>query len=210
MKELAEEQFILRQQATTIIAGEADGMYVINGRKYQLVLNYRDAFDKEKLAARFSELLEKYDYFVGDIAADQLRIRGWYKDGTEGISRSQQISALQDYLFEDINFGAPYFVFENLEPHALPEEEEEAIKRPRRRNNTRSGSKNSGAAISERRTKQPDKQTGRTHENTNERTGNTRGAQNRKPKQATTKGSNGRRRFQIKEREVNRKRNDNE
>ena len=119
MKELAEEQFIKRQEATTITAGD-DNIIFINERSYRLVEDYREAYNQQKMAARFSDFLEKYDFLVGDIAADQLRLRGFYKDGTAGIARSNQISALQDYLYEEVNFGAPYFVLENLEPHDVP------------------------------------------------------------------------------------------
>ena len=52
------------------------------------------------MAARFSDFLEKYDFIVGDIAADQLRLQGFYKDGTKGIARSQQISSLQDFCMK--------------------------------------------------------------------------------------------------------------
>ena len=52
---------------------------------------------------------KKYDFLVGDIAADQLRLHGFYKDGATGVARSQQISALQDYLYEEVNFGGTIF-----------------------------------------------------------------------------------------------------
>ncbi len=114
MKELAESQFAERQTATTIVAGSQPNTLNINGRGYELVKNYRDAYDEDMLAARFSTFLEKYDYLVGDIASGQLRLRGFYEQGTPGIARNQQINSLEDYLFEDINFGAPYFVLHNL------------------------------------------------------------------------------------------------
>ncbi|MCW0952549.1 YutD family protein [Weissella ceti] len=155
MKELAEAQFAERQAATQIVHAPDDfDKLQINERSYKLVVNYREAYDDAKLAARFSEFLEKYNFIVGDIAADQLRLRGFYNKGITGIPRNQQITALEDYLYEEVNFGAPYFVLENLEPHDVPEEVDagEGTKR-RHRSRRRPGfgnkSKDKGAAIKE-------------------------------------------------------------
>ena len=155
MKELAEAQFAERQAATQIVHAPDDfDKLQINERSYKLVVNYREAFDDAKLAARFSEFLEKYNFIVGDIAADQLRLRGFYNKGITGIPRNQQISALEDYLYEEVNFGAPYFVLENLEPHDVQEDVDagEGTKRrnrSRRRPSAANKNKDKGAAVKE-------------------------------------------------------------
>ncbi|MBM7616523.1 uncharacterized protein YutD [Weissella uvarum] len=146
MKELADSQFAERQAATTIVHTDEPNRLNINGRGYELVKNYREAFDEEMLAARFSEFLEKYDYIVGDIASNQLRLRGFYAQGAPGIARNQQINALQDYLYEDINFGAPYFVLQNLEPHQVDDQDEEAKPKKSRRRHRNHGKKDTGRA----------------------------------------------------------------
>lgn len=182
MKELAEDQFIERQKATHIVLTDNSEMIQINQRPYKLILNYRSAFDTTKLAARFSSFLEKYDYLVGDIAADQLRLHGLYADGANGVSRSQQISALEDYLFEEINFGAPYFVLQNMDPHpVVDDEEDEPPTKTRRHNGSRH---HNSAAVSEKRTKVTDKPFKEKHGN----------------QKVATKGSKSRRHFSIRER----------
>jgi len=152
MKEMAEAQFAERQAATKIVHAADDfDKLQINERSYKLVVNYREAYDDAKLAARFSEFLEKYNFIVGDIAADQLRLRGFYNRGIAGIPRNQQITALEDYLFEEVNFGAPYFVLENLEPHEIHEDIDvaEGTKRRHRSRRRNSHPKNKGAAVKE-------------------------------------------------------------
>ncbi|WP_420842362.1 YutD-like domain-containing protein [Fructobacillus americanaquae] len=84
----------------------------IDGLKLTLQENFKDAFDASKLAIRYTPLLKQYDYIVGDISADQLRLRGFYQDDRE-VTADQKISALADYLYEYVNFGAPYFVLSN-------------------------------------------------------------------------------------------------
>lgn len=183
MKALTEAQFIERAAANQVALAANEVDVQINERAYKLVKNYRSAFDIQKLAARFSDFLEKYDYIVGDIAADQLRLRGFYKVGTDGVARSQQINTLQDYLYEEVNFGAPYFVLENLEPHDLPEEPEpRARKRTHNKKSHSSKLQAKTGAVSEKR-----------HKVNN-------GKKEHGKHQVTTKGSHQRRRFQIKER----------
>ncbi|MFH7281512.1 YutD family protein [Weissella confusa] len=201
MKELAEEQFMKRQEATTITAGE-DNIIFINERSYRLVEDYREAYNQQKMAARFSEFLEKYDFLVGDIAADQLRLRGFYKDGTAGIARSNQISALQDYLYEEVNFGAPYFVLENLEPHDVPEAEEEPNTAHRKRRRQRRSTGNGGTNPNGSHHK-PKPKTAAIAETTKPAPGNGK-AKHVKERANTveTKGRKKRRRFQIRERQT--------
>ncbi|MBJ7688020.1 YutD family protein [Weissella sp. GP1] len=201
MKELAEEQFMKRQEATTITAGE-DNIIFINERSYRLVEDYREAYNQQKMAARFSDFLEKYDFLVGDIAADQLRLRGFYKDGTAGIARSNQISALQDYLYEEVNFGAPYFVLENLEPHDVPEAEEEPNTAHRKRRRQRRSTGNGGTNPNGSHHK-PKPKTAAIAETTKPAPGNGK-AKHVKERANTveTKGRKKRRRFQIRERQT--------
>ena len=201
MKELAEEQFMKRQEATTITAGE-DNIIFINERSYRLVEDYREAYNQKKMAARFSDFLEKYDFLVGDIAADQLRLRGFYKDGTAGIARSNQISALQDYLYEEVNFGAPYFVLENLEPHDVPEAEEEPNTAHRKRRRQRRSTGNGGTNPNGGHHK-PKPKTAALAETTKPAPGKGK-AKHVKERANTveTKGRKKRRRFQIRERQT--------
>lgn len=98
----------------------------------ELVDNFKSAFDTEKLAIRYTPLLAQYDYIVGDISAEQLRLKGFYRND-KTVSNDDKIAALQDYLFEYVNFGAPYFVLGNVNPRPVePEERSKSSKRTHR------------------------------------------------------------------------------
>ncbi len=90
-------------------------MVIVNGISYKLIEENRDAWDEEAFVARFSDVLEKYDYVVGDWGYEQLRLTGFYSRNQEGVPASSKISALQDFLLEYCNFGSPYFVLERAE-----------------------------------------------------------------------------------------------
>lgn len=87
---------------------------MIEEQTYEIVLNYREAFDAERLSERYSEILSKYDYIVADWGFEQLRLKGFYDDKNRKVSQDQRISTLQDYLYEYCNFGCAYFVLQRV------------------------------------------------------------------------------------------------
>ena len=48
----------------------------IHGHEYELLTNHREGWDPEAFKRRFSEILDKYDYIVGDWGYGQLRLKG--------------------------------------------------------------------------------------------------------------------------------------
>lgn len=100
-----------------------------------LLDNHKDAFDATRFGQRFSDILLKYDYIVGDWGNEQLRLRGFYKtaqkDSSFGIAR------LEDYLKEYCNFGCAYFILENPNPQEVISDADEALPAKRRRRRRR-------------------------------------------------------------------------
>lgn len=92
-----------------------DDQITIGDRKYRLIFNYREGFEAEKLEQRFSNVLAKYDYIVGDWGYEQLRLKGFYQDFKKKVVYDKKIETLIDYLYEYCNFGCSFFVLEKLE-----------------------------------------------------------------------------------------------
>ncbi|OTN86413.1 hypothetical protein A5819_003247 [Enterococcus sp. 7E2_DIV0204] len=86
----------------------------IGERQYLLVKNHREAFDGERLGERFSDVLSRYDYIVGDWGYDQLRLKGFFNESNRKAAPEQRIDTLEDYLYEYCNFGCAYFVIERV------------------------------------------------------------------------------------------------
>ena len=89
-------------------------MIKIDDKYFELIEDYREAFNEEQFAKRYSEILDKYDYVVGDICYEQLRLKGFYKDANKKVDMSKRFSTIQDYLLEYCNFGCPYFVLRRI------------------------------------------------------------------------------------------------
>ncbi|MFC5591331.1 YutD family protein [Sporosarcina soli] len=85
-------------------------MITIDNWQFELVTNYRDGYNEEALLARYSDVLLKYDYILGDWGYGQLRLKGFFDDRNQKSTYETKISTLQDYLYEYCNFGCAYFV----------------------------------------------------------------------------------------------------
>ncbi|WP_181349534.1 YutD family protein [Thalassobacillus sp. CUG 92003] len=90
-------------------------MVELYGKHYELLEDHKEGFETESLEARFSDILSKYDFIVGDWGYGQLRLKGFYDDQNPKASFDTKFSTLEDYLYEYCNFGCPYFVLKKVE-----------------------------------------------------------------------------------------------
>ncbi|QKS72191.1 DUF1027 domain-containing protein [Paenalkalicoccus suaedae] len=99
-------------------------MIKIQNQSYEIIENFRDGWDEEAFKARYSDVLSKYDFIVGDWGYDQLRLKGLFEDKNRKASPDSKIGFLQEYLYEYCNFGCSYFVIQKVKQQdAKPVEE---------------------------------------------------------------------------------------
>lgn len=98
---------------------------------YELVEEGRDGWNPEAFKERYSDILDKYDYIVGDWGYSQLRLRGFYENTNKKVPFEQKIATLDEYLQEFCNFGCAYFVLKRVRsfgheqtPHDETEEDQ--------------------------------------------------------------------------------------
>lgn len=103
--------------------------FLIGDRQYRLVKNYRDGYELEKIGERYSEVLARYDYIVGDWGYEQLRLKGFFRVDNRRAHPEQRIDSLEDYLYEYCNFGCAYFVIERISEY-----KEKTVNKRKKRN----------------------------------------------------------------------------
>ncbi|MEI4830127.1 YutD family protein [Bacillus sp. FJAT-53711] len=86
----------------------------VNNIHYEVIAENRNGFNEEAFKARYAEILNKYDYIVGDWGYDQLRLRGFFADSNQRATYDTKISTLSEYLYEYCNFGCAYFVLRKV------------------------------------------------------------------------------------------------
>lgn len=90
-----------------------DEYLLIDGRKYEIIENVKDALDLEMLKEKYDPFLNQYDYLVGDVSSEHLRLKGFY-DASEHVSIDKKATTIVDYLEEYCNPGSAYFVLHLL------------------------------------------------------------------------------------------------
>lgn len=107
-------------------------MIVIGNRSYEVLEDHRNGWNAEAFRDRYSEVLERYDYIVGDWGYNQLRLKGFYRDNHPKASKDVTFSTMSDYINEYCNFGCAYFVLQKSkeikDPKELKELKEQELK----------------------------------------------------------------------------------
>jgi len=96
-------------------------MITIDRWDYEIIIDYREAFKEEAFQERYSEILNKYDYILGDWGYGQLRLKGFFDDKNQKATYDTKVSTLQDYLYEYCNFGCAYFILKKSGPAKVVE-----------------------------------------------------------------------------------------
>ncbi|KEZ47874.1 MULTISPECIES: YutD family protein [Metabacillus] len=89
-------------------------MITVQNHTFELIKDERNGFNEEAFKARYSEILNKYDYIVGDWGYNQLRLKGFFDDQNQKASYDTKISTLDEYIFEYCNFGCAHFVLKRI------------------------------------------------------------------------------------------------
>ncbi|MFF2889040.1 YutD family protein [Paenibacillus sp. NPDC057967] len=84
----------------------------IGGKSYELIHENRSGWNPEAFRNRYSEVLERYDYIIGDWGYNQLRLKGFFRDGHQKANKESTYATAADYINEYCNFGCAYFILE--------------------------------------------------------------------------------------------------
>lgn len=87
-------------------------MFQIGGKNYEVVQDHKNGWNPEAFRDRYSEVLDRYDYIIGDWGYNQLRLKGFYREGHPKANKDTSIVVLDDYINEYCNFGCAYFVLQ--------------------------------------------------------------------------------------------------
>lgn len=86
----------------------------VNGNSYELVKDYRDAFDELEFVRKCTDYFDDYDYIVGDIAYSKLRLKGFYDSSNKKVKKINDYSKLDEYLRINCANDCKYFVVKRI------------------------------------------------------------------------------------------------
>jgi len=86
----------------------------IDDKEYELIVNYKDAFDEELFLSKCTDYFYDYDYIVGDIAYSKLRLKGFYDDTNKKVNKINNYKYLNEYLKKYCAVDCKYFVVKKI------------------------------------------------------------------------------------------------
>lgn len=87
---------------------------ITSSNKYELITNYKNGFDKEDFLSKCTDYFDDYDYIVGDIAYNKLRLKGFYESTNPKVKALNNYKNLEKYLKEYCANDCKYFVLKKI------------------------------------------------------------------------------------------------
>ena len=86
----------------------------INNKKYNLITNYKDAFDEEDFLSKCTDYFYDYDYILGDYAYNKLRLKGFCVKGNKKFNKINDFNDKDKYLKDQCAYKCKYFVLKKV------------------------------------------------------------------------------------------------
>jgi len=86
----------------------------VNNKKYELIKDYKEAFDKEEFISKYTDYFYDYDYIVGDIAYRKLRLKGFYNEKSKKVKEINNFKNLDKYLKNYCANDCKYFIVKKI------------------------------------------------------------------------------------------------
>ena len=86
----------------------------INNQKYEVLKNYKDALNIEELTEKLTDYFSDYDYVVGDIAYNKLRLKGFNDKTNKNYKPLNDIAKLDDYINNYCAYGCKWFLIKAI------------------------------------------------------------------------------------------------
>ena len=86
----------------------------VNNQTYELIKNYKDAFDKEDFLSKCTDYFYDYDYIVGDIAYGKLRLKGFYDEKSKKVKKINNFKDVDNYLKNNCAHDCKFFIVKKI------------------------------------------------------------------------------------------------
>lgn len=93
---------------------EVNIMIEVENNKYEVIKDYKNAFDLDIFLESYTDFFENYDYLVGDIAYGKLRLKGFYDSKNKKVKSINNFSNVTKYLEEDCAADCRYYILKKI------------------------------------------------------------------------------------------------
>lgn len=87
----------------------------LNGNEYELVKDYRNAFNEEELIEKITDYFNDFDYILGDYSYDKLRLKGFCNKNNKNLKDVNDYTKVDNYLKNYCSYECRYYILEKKE-----------------------------------------------------------------------------------------------
>ena len=88
--------------------------YKIENNDYELIKNYKNAFDYETIKEKYTEYFEDYDYILGDWSYGKLRLKGFCDKTNPKFKDINDIEKAEEYIKINGSYDCKYFILKKV------------------------------------------------------------------------------------------------
>ena len=85
---------------------------VLNEKEYELIKEYKNAFNLEELNEKYTDYFEEFDYILGDYSYDKLRLKGFCNSKNKNLKDINDYKKVEDYLKNYCSYDCRYYILE--------------------------------------------------------------------------------------------------
>ncbi len=86
----------------------------VEKNKYEILKDYKNGFDLDDFTSHYTDFYEDYDYIVGDIAYNKLRLKGFYESNNKKVKDINNYKNLDNYLKEYCAVDCRYYILKKI------------------------------------------------------------------------------------------------
>ena len=88
--------------------------YELNNNKYVLEKDENNAFDYDTVKELFTDYFSSYDYVLGDIAYNKLRLKGFCEPKNKKFNKTNNIKELDNYITNYCAYNCKWFLLKKV------------------------------------------------------------------------------------------------
>lgn len=89
--------------------------YKIENNTYELIKDYKNAFDLDAIKERYTEYFEDYDYILGDWSYGKLRLKGFCNKENSKFKEINNIENIDQYIKNNGAYDCKYFILKKID-----------------------------------------------------------------------------------------------
>lgn len=88
--------------------------YEIENNDYELIKDYKNAFDYDAVKERYTEYFDDFDYILGDWSYGKLRLKGFCEKNNQKFKPINDIEKAEEYIKSNGAYDCKYFILKKI------------------------------------------------------------------------------------------------